>query len=109
MSFAENLATGTLADGFTGLGNLFPGEDLHYAFDVILGAPTAPVPEPGSLWLLVSAALAGSAFQKIRKAHDHEEQTVDARLRPRVAGGYWEILCRAIVGSSPRGARKEHR
>src|SRR5258708_866735 len=29
LSFAENTGTGTLADGFTGLGNLFQGEDLH--------------------------------------------------------------------------------
>ncbi len=48
MSLAENNGTGTLADGFTGLGNLADGEDLHYAFDVKL-TPTIPltnVPEP---------------------------------------------------------------
>jgi hypothetical protein len=45
MSYAENLGTGNLSDGFTGLGNLAAGEDLHYAFDVIL-ASTVPVPEP---------------------------------------------------------------
>jgi len=28
-SFVESLGTGTLADGFTGLGNLFEGEDLR--------------------------------------------------------------------------------
>lgn len=49
LSFAENLGTGTLADGFTGLGNLFPGEDLNYAFDVILTPAVSPVPEPSSL------------------------------------------------------------
>jgi len=51
LSFAENLGSGTLADGFTGLGNLFPGEDLHYAFDVVLTsqAASAPEPAPGSL------------------------------------------------------------
>jgi len=43
LSFAENLGGGNLSDGFTGLGNLFPGEDLHYAFDVILTS-TTPVP-----------------------------------------------------------------
>jgi hypothetical protein len=47
LSFAENAGFGTLADGFTGLGNLAPGEDLHYAFDVILTPTnTGAVPEP---------------------------------------------------------------
>jgi len=50
LSFAENTGTGTLADGFTGLGNLQQGEDLHYAFDVIV---TSPVPEPASASLMV--------------------------------------------------------
>ena len=53
LSFAENAGFGTLADGFTGLGNLAPGEDLHYAFDVILTPTnTSTVPEPGSTILL---------------------------------------------------------
>src|ERR1700759_4688902 len=39
MSFAENSGVGTLADGFSGLGNLAFGEDMHYAFDVILTNP----------------------------------------------------------------------
>jgi hypothetical protein len=51
MSFAENSGTGTLADGFTGLGNLPEGEDMHYAFDVIL-QNASPVPEPASLGLM---------------------------------------------------------
>ncbi len=53
LSLAENLGTGTLADGFTGLGNLFPGEDLHYAFDVVLDDGGGPVPEPGTLMLVL--------------------------------------------------------
>jgi len=65
LSFAEDLGTGTLADGFTGLGNLNDGEDLHYAFDVILTpTSTSAVPEPSMVWLLV-VALAG--FIKVRK------------------------------------------
>jgi hypothetical protein len=56
LSLAENLGTGTLADGFTGLGNLQDGEDLHYAFDVILNS-TTPVPEPRPTYLLLSVAL----------------------------------------------------
>jgi hypothetical protein len=67
MSFAENFGSGTLADGFTGLGNLAQGEDLHYAFDVILNPQTSPVPEPGSLAILSAAALAGYAFQRFKK------------------------------------------
>jgi hypothetical protein len=62
MSFAENLGTGTLADGFTGLGNLNPGESLDYAFDVILpgNIPPGSAPEPGT-GLLVMAALGAAA------------------------------------------------
>ena len=55
-SFAENLGVGTLADGFTGLGNLAAGEDLHYAFDVVLTSTTT-VPEASSLSLLVLGGL----------------------------------------------------
>lgn len=48
-SLAENLAGGLqLSGGFTGLGNLAPGENLNYAFDVILPQNVLPqtVPEP---------------------------------------------------------------
>jgi hypothetical protein len=58
MSFAENSGAGSLADGFTGLGNLAFGEDMHYAFDVILdNSTTTAVPEPGSGVLLSGACL----------------------------------------------------
>ncbi|HWR17210.1 MAG TPA: DVUA0089 family protein [Terriglobales bacterium] len=48
MSYAENWGSGTLADGFTGLGN-FDGVTLDYAFDVNL-TPVA-IPEPATLAL----------------------------------------------------------
>ena len=64
LSLAENLGGGTLADGFTGLGNLAQGEDLHYAFDVIL---TEAVPEPQTLWLLASLLTALCGLQRVRK------------------------------------------
>jgi len=67
LSFAENLGSGTLAEGFTGLGTLAQGEDLHYAFDVILNSRTSPVPEPGSPGLLACAALTGYGFQRLKK------------------------------------------
>ena len=57
MSYAENLGAGVLADGFTGLGNLAAGEDLHYAFDIILDSP-ASVPEPGTGVFLFAGAVA---------------------------------------------------
>ncbi len=50
MPLAENSGGGTLAGGFTCLGNLNDGEDLHYAFDVVLTSPS-PVPEPITSWL----------------------------------------------------------
>ncbi len=71
MSFAENLGTGTLADGFTGLGNLAQGEDLHYALDVVLN-PTTVVPEPKLLGLLVLAILAAYIAPRRRNARGSE-------------------------------------
>jgi len=70
LSLAENFGTGTLADGFTGLGNLNAGEDLHYAFDVILTpTSTSTVPEPSMGWLLCGAVLAPAVVRgvKLRK------------------------------------------
>jgi hypothetical protein len=63
MSFAENFGSGTLADGFTGLGDLAEGEDLHYAFDITLepSSPTSPVPEPLPGAMVALTALAGVA------------------------------------------------
>jgi hypothetical protein len=57
MSLAENNAPPLLlTDGFTGLGNLAPGENLNYAFDVILAGGSGPsVPEPATYWLLTPA------------------------------------------------------
>jgi hypothetical protein len=68
LSFAENLGTGTLADGFTGLGNLNDGEDLHYAYDVILTS-ASPVPEPSVAWLLGGSVLifAGARRSRTKK------------------------------------------
>jgi hypothetical protein len=61
MSYAENLGDPTLklSDGFTGLGNLAAGENLNYAFDVVLDS-TTQAPEPGTATLLaIAAALCG--------------------------------------------------
>jgi hypothetical protein len=59
MSYAENYGSGNLSDGFTGFGQLQPGEDLNYGFDVILPSTSTPpssVPEPDF------TVLAGTAF-----------------------------------------------
>jgi hypothetical protein len=54
MSLAENDGPPLLlTDGFTGFGNLAAGENLNYAFDVILDDGSGPsVPEPAAYWLL---------------------------------------------------------
>ncbi|MGA2433922.1 MAG: DVUA0089 family protein [Bryobacteraceae bacterium] len=60
MSLVENGAGTNLSDGFTGLGNLAPGENLNYAFDVILPNNTLPLgtPEPASLGLFAMGCVA---------------------------------------------------
>jgi hypothetical protein len=74
MSFAENSGVGSLADGFAGLGNLAAGEDMHYAFDVILH-DAAPVPEPASLGLTGCAVLAAFLMSTRRIGSSTEGRT----------------------------------
>jgi hypothetical protein len=62
MSLAENWGSGTLADGFTGLGNLAGNEDLHYAFDVVQSE--IGVPEPATVLLFGTAFLAIVSLRK---------------------------------------------
>lgn len=65
MSLAENTGSGTLADGFTGLGNLNGAENLNYAFDLNLPNPVPTggggepplIPEPPSWSLLLTGLL----------------------------------------------------
>ena len=59
-SLAENSGSGNLSDGFAGLGSLAAGENLNYAFDVILPQNT---PEPASALLLAI----GCAVWPLRK------------------------------------------
>jgi hypothetical protein len=67
-SSAENAGSGTLADGFTGLGNLAFGEDLHYAFDVNLTSSNpVPVPEPSTLFFTTGAFLALAAVRLLNR------------------------------------------
>jgi hypothetical protein len=55
MPLAENGAGTNLSDGFAGVGNLAAGENLNYAFDVIL---PQDAPEPASLVLFAIACAA---------------------------------------------------
>jgi hypothetical protein len=60
LSSAENVG-GTFADGFTGLGNLSKGENLNYAFDIVLNE----VPEPATAWLMLAALVAALARYRL--------------------------------------------
>jgi hypothetical protein len=75
MSFAENSDVGSLADGFTGLGNLVPGEDMHYAFDVIL-QDASPVPEPANFGLIVEGT-----FLVFLMSRKQIGRSIEGRLR----------------------------
>jgi hypothetical protein len=66
MSLAENFGAGRLAEGFTGLGNLPAGLDLHYAFDVVLDLPAA-VPEPDFSALTIGLLLGMYLLTRNRK------------------------------------------
>jgi len=66
LSLAENYGSGTLADGFSGLGNLSGSENLNFAFDINI--PTAAtVPEPGAGWMFLVGGAAIAALVKARQ------------------------------------------
>lgn len=52
MSFAENSGSGTLADGFIGLGVPSSLGDTHYSLIVTTGDVISPVPEPSTITLM---------------------------------------------------------
>jgi hypothetical protein len=67
-SFAENLGMGTLGDGFIGLGDYYDFASgqvrtANYAVDIITGGAAAPVAEPGSFLLFVTALVAGYFYR----------------------------------------------
>lgn len=67
-SYAENNGPpAKLADGFDGLGDLQTGENLNYAFDVILPTNVVPAPEPTTLFLTMAGLAAIAAGIKVRK------------------------------------------
>jgi hypothetical protein len=62
MSFAENLGSGTLGDGFIALGDPNSLGDGDYALDV-----TTPVPEPsGTLLLAIGLAVVATRVRRLR-------------------------------------------
>lgn len=75
MSLAENWGSGTLADGFTGLGN-GPSVDHNYSYALTITTPDSngggggggTVPEPGSVALTLIALLAAARQSRSRPA-----------------------------------------
>lgn len=57
MSLAENLGSGLLIDGLTGLGNLGVNENLKYGLDLNILTPIAATPEPSAAVLLLCSAI----------------------------------------------------
>lgn len=67
MSFVENSGSGTLGDGFTGLGG--PGYLGDYGYHLTMTMPDGGgngVPEPGAAWLTLTA-LARLGFGRARR------------------------------------------
>jgi hypothetical protein len=62
MSFAENYGSGTLADGFIGLGEPDAVGNASYSIQV-----TTPVPEPATAALLLAGAMACGLLSRARK------------------------------------------
>jgi hypothetical protein len=104
MSFAENLGSGTLADGFTGLGNLAAGEDLHYAFDVVLNS-TSAVPEPGTVTL--TCGILVYLVSRKRKGDFHEKQTTRVGRSVGATGRFRKVFCATANGAGAGGIRIE--
>jgi hypothetical protein len=64
LSFAENLGSGTLGDGFIQLGDPSSLGDGSYALTL-----TTPVPEPGGGWMLaLGLAAIGTRLRRARRA-----------------------------------------
>ncbi len=68
LSFAENLGTGLLGDGFIGLG--VPGSlgDSSYRLVVTLPGQPNPAPEPGAIWLVAIGLAAAGTATRVRVA-----------------------------------------
>jgi hypothetical protein len=62
MSFAENAGTGTLGDGFVGLGD--PTWLGNYYYELVVTLEGGSVPEPSTLALLAVAAAAAAAGRR---------------------------------------------
>ena len=74
ISFAENLGTGTLGDGFVGFGN-FDGRGAQYALDIETDFASA-VPAPG-VFLLLAIGVAGAVLlRRLYGAAQHDAKQV---------------------------------
>jgi hypothetical protein len=80
ISFAENLGSGTVGDGFIGLGNYFSSDTFSdttsaYAVDIVGdGLTKSPVPEPNTVVLVAAALLAAGHWKRLRTAVREEKR-----------------------------------
>ena len=79
-SFAENFGSGTLGDGFIGLGDYFDAASgiirtSNYALDVSASGLASPIPEPATVWPLAGALLA-LGLANLSRGRDVARRTV---------------------------------
>ena len=84
MSFAENFGSGTLADGFVGLGQAGSLGDASYRFVLTTPTPVPSVPEPATAWLLCIGLVAYGTAMRVQASTLSKAAPETPPRRPRL-------------------------